>query len=97
MAKTRTTLTIDEDILRSARIAAANRGIKEGDLIEEALISHLGLSVFERIWQRIEHEGLIIEDGRDIRDMTDDEVMDWVVKQQHEARTDRLAAPARGT
>ena len=46
MPKTRTTLTIDEDILRSARIAAANRGMKEGEIIEEALITHLGLGVF---------------------------------------------------
>lgn len=86
MPKTRTTLTIDEDILRSARIAAANRGVKEGEIIEEALITHLGLSVFDRIWQRIDDEGLITDDGRDIRDMTDDQVMDWVVEQQHAAR-----------
>jgi hypothetical protein len=86
MPKTRTTLTIDEDILRSARIAAANRGMKEGEIIEEALITHLGLGVFDRIWQRIDHEGLITDDGRDIRDMTDDHVMDWVVEQQHAAR-----------
>ena len=86
MPKTRTTLTIDEDVLRSARIAAANRGMKEGDLIEEALITHRGLGVFERIWQRREQDGLITDDGRDIRDMTDDQVMDWVVEQQHAAR-----------
>ena len=29
---------------------------------------------------------LITDDGRDIRDMTDDQVMDWVVEQQHAAR-----------
>ena len=86
MPKTRTTLTIDEDVLRSARIAAANRGVKEGEIIEEALITHLGLGVFERIWQRIDNEGLITDDGRDVRDMTDDQVMDWVVEQQHAAR-----------
>ena len=86
MPKTRTTLTIDEDILRSARIAAANRGMKEGEIIEEALITHLGLGVFDRIWQRIDHEGLITDDGRDILDMTDDHVMDWVVEQQYAAR-----------
>ena len=97
MPKTRTTLTIDEDVLRSARIAAANRGMKEGDLIEEALITHLGLGVFERIWQRIEQEGLITDDGRDVRDMTDDQVMDWVVRQQHAARPDRRESPARSS
>ena len=46
----------------------------------------MGLGVFERIWQRIDNEGLITDDGRDIRDMTDDQVMDWVVEQQHAAR-----------
>ncbi len=86
MPKTRTTLTIDEDVLRSARIAAANRGVKEGEIIEEALVTHLGLGVFDRMWQRIDDEGLITDDGRDIRDMTDDQVMDWVVEQQHAAR-----------
>ena len=50
MAKTRTTLTIDEDILRSARAAAANQGIKEGTLIERALMEYLGLGAFELIW-----------------------------------------------
>lgn len=44
------------------------------------------MGVFDRIWQRIDDEGLITNDGRDIRDMTDDQVMDWVVEQQHAAR-----------
>jgi hypothetical protein len=91
MPKTRTTLTIDEDILRSARIAAANRGMKEGEIIEEALTRQLGLGVFERRWARTDAEGAYTEDGVDISTMTDDQLMDWVVGIQHDARAERSA------
>lgn len=82
MAKTRTTLTIDEDILRSTRVAAAHRGMKEGDLIEEALNRHLGIGVFERLW-----EGQQPDEQFDA--MSDDELMDWVVQLQHDIRDER--------
>ncbi len=78
MAKTRTTLTIDEDVLKSTRVAAAHRGMKEGELIEEALKRHLGLGVFERIWNEA--------DNADLSDMSEDELMDWVVAIQHDTR-----------
>lgn len=86
MAKTRTTLTIDEDILRSARIAAANRGMKEGEIIEEALTRHLGIGVFERIWARTDAGGPYTDDGIDVHGMTEDELMHWVVGIQHDTR-----------
>ena len=79
MPKTRTTLTIDEDILRSARAAAANEGIKEGTLIERALMEYLGLGAFDRIWMRT-------GDDSEFAGMTDDEIMDMVVAEQHAAR-----------
>lgn len=82
MPKTRTTLTIDEDILRSTRVAAAHRGMKEGDLIEEALNRHLGLGVFERLWEDQQPDP-------EFDAMTDDELMDWVVQLQHDIRNER--------
>lgn len=88
MAKTRTTLTIDEDILRSARIAAANRGMKEGEIIEEALTRYLGYDVFKRIWA--DNADRQFDDGPDFQAMSDDELLQWVVEVQHEARRDRL-------
>lgn len=81
MAKTRTTLTIDEDLLRSVRVAAAHRGMKEGELIEEALERHLGLGVFERIWTSLEDS--------DLARMDEDALMDFVVREQHAARIHR--------
>lgn len=88
MAKTRTTLTIDEEILKSARIAAANRGIKEGELIEEALTRYLGYNVFELIWD--DNADREFDDGLDFQAMTDDELLQWAVEVQHEARRDWL-------
>ena len=85
MAKTRTTLTIDEDILRSARAAAANQGIKEGTLIERALMEYLGLGAFELIWLRDDADPKFAA-------MTDDEVMEMVVAEQHAARDARRRA-----
>ncbi len=52
--------------------------MKEGDLIEEALKRHLVLGVFERIWNEA--------DNADLSDMSEDELMDWVVAIQHETR-----------
>ena len=94
MPKTRTTLTIDEEVLRSARMVAASRGMKEGELIEEALRDYLGIGAFREIWDRIEREGLPTDDGVDLEAMSDDELMDWVVEQQHLARTERRGAAA---
>jgi hypothetical protein len=85
MPKTRTTLTIDEDILRSARSAAANEGIKEGALIERALMEYLGIGVFDRVWARQ-------PDDDEFAAMTDDEIMDLVVAEQHAAREARRRA-----
>jgi len=82
MPKTRTTLTIDEDILRSTRVAAAHRGMKEGDLIEEALNRHLGLGVFERLWESQQPDP-------EFDAMSEDELMDWVVQLQHDIRNKR--------
>ena len=61
----------------------SHHGAHRPEAAAKRLASH---NVFERIWQRIDHEGLITDDGRDVRDMTDDQVMDWVVEQQHAAR-----------
>ncbi|HWN73835.1 MAG TPA: hypothetical protein VNN15_08525 [Solirubrobacterales bacterium] len=62
MAKTRTTLTVDEDVLRSVRIKAARTGKRDSEVIEESLRRDLGLNVLEEIWAKVkpapEKEGL---------------------------------------
>ncbi len=52
MAKTRTTLTIDEDVLRAVKVRAARTGKGDSQVIEEAVRSALGLDLLERLWQR---------------------------------------------
>lgn len=52
MKKTRTTLTIDEDVLRAVKIRAARSGKGESEIIEEAVRKDLGLDLMERLWAR---------------------------------------------
>jgi hypothetical protein len=50
MAKVRTTLTIDEGVLRAVKIRAARTGQGDSEVIEGALRRQLGLDLVERLW-----------------------------------------------
>jgi Arc/MetJ family transcription regulator len=50
----RTTLTIDDAVLRAVKIRAARTGKGDSEVIEEALRHQLGLDLLERLWQRDE-------------------------------------------
>jgi ribbon-helix-helix CopG family protein len=50
MAKARTTLTIDEDVLRAVKLRAASTGRGDSEVIEDALRRDLGLDLLERLW-----------------------------------------------
>lgn len=50
MAKTRTTLTIDEDVLRAVKLRAAGSGRGDSEVIEEALRRDLGFDLLEQMW-----------------------------------------------
>lgn len=52
MAKAKTTVYLDEDILRATRVAAARHGKRDSEVVEEALRSYLGLEVIDRIRSR---------------------------------------------
>jgi hypothetical protein len=52
MAKIRTTLTIDETVLRAVKIRAARTGQGDSEVIEGALRRDLGLDLLERLWER---------------------------------------------
>ena len=62
MAKTRTTLTIDEDVFRAVKIKAARTGKRDSQVIEESLRRDLGIEDLEDIWAQVkpvpEAEGL---------------------------------------
>ena len=72
MPKARTTVTLDERVLRAVRIKAARTGRRDSDVIEEALRRDLGLELLERIWESA--------------DLDEDEAMRVAVEAQHEAR-----------
>ncbi len=51
MAKVRTTLTIDDEVLKAVKIRAAHAGRGDSQVIEEALRRDLGLDFLELAWQ----------------------------------------------
>ncbi|MGH2374867.1 MAG: ribbon-helix-helix protein, CopG family [bacterium] len=50
MAKVRTTLTLDADVLRAVKVRAARTGKGDSEVIEESLRRDLGLDLLERLW-----------------------------------------------
>lgn len=52
MSKIRTTLTIDEEVLRAVKVRAARTGKGDSEVIEEALRRDLGLDLLEGLWAR---------------------------------------------
>lgn len=52
MSKTRTTLTIDEEVLRAVKIRAARLGKADSEVIEESLRRDLGMDLLDQIWKR---------------------------------------------
>ena len=74
MAKTRTTLTIDEDVLRAVKVRAARTGMGESEVIEAAVRKDLGLDLLDRLWAR--------------NDLTEGEAMDLAIEAQQAARNE---------
>jgi hypothetical protein len=72
MPKQRTTVTLDERVLRAVRVKAARTGRRDSDVIEEALRRDLGLELLERVWAKAE--------------MGEDEALDLAVEAQHKTR-----------
>ena len=54
MPKVRTTLTIDEDVLRAVKLRSAATGEGESKLIEDAVRRDLGLDTLRDLWARVE-------------------------------------------
>jgi metal-responsive CopG/Arc/MetJ family transcriptional regulator len=51
VAKVRTTLTIDQEVLRAVKVRAAREGRRDSEVIEDAIRRDLGLELLERIWK----------------------------------------------
>lgn len=52
MAKVRTTLTIDDSVMKAVKIRAARTGRGDSEVIEDSLRRDLGLDLLERLWER---------------------------------------------
>jgi Ribbon-helix-helix protein, copG family len=52
VAKVRTTLTIDEELLRWVKVRAARTGKGDSQVIEESLRRDLGLDLLDQLWER---------------------------------------------
>lgn len=72
MAKTRTTVTLEEDVLRAVKVKAARTGKGDSEVIEEALRKDLGFDLLDRLWAKA--------------DLDEDEAMKIALEAQREAR-----------
>jgi hypothetical protein len=70
--KARTTIAVDERVLRAVRVKAARTGRRDSEVIEEALRRDLGLDLLERVWESA--------------DVSEDEGLRLGVEAQHETR-----------
>jgi plasmid stability protein len=72
MIRVRTTLTIDDEVLRWVKIRAARTGKSDGAVIEESLRRDLGLDLVDRLWQR--------------NDLSEADALELAVEAQHHTR-----------
>lgn len=75
MTRVRTTLTIDEEVLRAVKVRAARTGRGESEIIEEAVRRELGLDLLDRIWATTR--------------LSEEEARTLAVEAQHAARRGR--------
>jgi len=81
MSKVRTTVTLDEEILRWVKVRAARQGKGDSQVIEESLRRDLGLELLERLWDR--------------NKMGEDEAMRLALEAQHRTRSPSSKTNAR--
>lgn len=77
--KIKTTVYVDERVMRSIRVAAARRGLPLSEVIEEALRESTLLGLLERVWARNE-------------DLSEDEALALAYSELHAMRRERDAA-----
>jgi hypothetical protein len=75
MGKVRTTLTIDEDVLRAVKVRGARTGKGDSAVIEEALRRELGFDLLDRLWKR--------------DDLGEETAVELAVEAQHKTRRRR--------
>ncbi len=72
MTKVRTTVTLEEEVLRWVKIRAAREGKGDSEVIEESLRRDLGLDLLKTLWAK--------------NDMDEGDAMRLAIEAQHRTR-----------
>lgn len=72
MARKKTTIYIDDALLKATKVLAARTGKKEYEIVEDALRGYLGLGALEKIWNR--------------SDLTEKEALEFAYRELHAGR-----------
>ena len=75
VTRRKTTVYLDEELLRGAKVMAARTDRKDYEVLEAALRQYLGVDVLERVWAR--------------SDLTDDEGLKVAYEELDAMRRDR--------
>jgi hypothetical protein len=75
MAKKKTTVYLDEDLLRTTKVMAARSGRREYQIVEEALRFYFGLESVKNVWAR--------------SDLSEDQALKLAYEEIHAARGQR--------
>jgi hypothetical protein len=75
VSKVRTTVTLDQEVLRLVKVRAARQGKGDSEVIEESLRRDLGMDLLQRLWAK--------------NDMDEDAAMRLAVEAQHRTRPRR--------
>jgi hypothetical protein len=75
MPKIRTTVTLDEEVLKLVKVRAARMGKGDSEVIEDSLRRDLGLDLLDRLWSK--------------NQMPEDQAVALAVEAQHSTRPRR--------
>ena len=75
MARRKTTVYLEEDLLRAAKVRAARTGRKDYEVLEEALKTYLGFAALQKVWSK--------------SNLDEQGALDLAYAQLHKARAER--------
>jgi hypothetical protein len=76
VVRRKTTICVEEDLLRATKVAVARAGKRDYQVVEEALRAYLGLELLERVGARSK--------------LTEDEALDLAYQELHQGDVLRL-------
>jgi hypothetical protein len=83
MAKVKTTVYIDEGVLRQVRVAAARQGKRDSEIIEEALRSQTISGILDSIHEYQREQGL---------ELSEEEAMELAYRELRAMRAERQSS-----